>query len=127
MTLVYLDCNSSSTASKYYSLWAFDWRLSLNVFVETCLLGRDLRTVTKNVSFPSPTDVRSHNSLPFKTQRSRCHSFPSPIDVGSHNPPLFKVQRPPLSNQCRVSHGWFQRAFEPNPITHQILNRKPNN
>ena len=74
------SCNSST-------LSAFPFGLPLKVF-KTCLLGRGFHTLIKNASFPSPTDVGSHNPPPFGAQRLRWPSFLSLIDVGSHNPPL---------------------------------------
>ena len=45
--------------SRYCPLWAFLFGLHLKVF-KTRLLGRGSHTLIKNVSFPSPTGVRSH-------------------------------------------------------------------
>ena len=62
--------------------------LPLKVFKrQRRLLGRGLHTIIKNASFSSPTDVRSHNPLPFRAERPRWHSFPSPTNVGPPNPP----------------------------------------
>ena len=48
-------CNSSSpTASRYCPLWTFPLKLPV----------RGFHTLIKNVSFSSPTDVRSHIPLP---------------------------------------------------------------
>ena len=57
------------------------------------LLGNGFHTL-KNIWFPSPTDVGSHNLPHFGVQHPRRHSFPSATNVGSHNPPPFRVQRP---------------------------------
>jgi len=44
-------------------LLAFPFGLPLKIF-KTCMLGRGFHTLIKNVSFSSPTEVRSH--VPFK-------------------------------------------------------------
>ena len=38
------------------------------------MLGRGFHTIIKNASFPSPTDVGSHNPSPFRAQHPRWHS-----------------------------------------------------
>ena len=46
--------------------------------------------LVKSASFPSPTEVKSHNPTPFGAQRPRWLSFPSPIDVRSHKSTLLR-------------------------------------
>ena len=60
------------TASRYFPLWAFPFRLPLKVF-KTRLLERGFHTLLKNVSFSSPTDVGSHERLMshLKTEKSQ--------------------------------------------------------
>ena len=50
---------AQTAANRYCSIWTFPYGFSLKVF-KTHLLGRDFHTLIKNVSFSSPTDVRSH-------------------------------------------------------------------
>ena len=54
------------TATRYCPLWNFPSGLPLKVF-KTCLLDEGFHTLIKNVSFTSPTDVRSHNPPSFET------------------------------------------------------------
>ena len=44
----------------YHYLWVFPFGLLLKIF-KMYLLGRGFHTLIKNVSFPSPIDVGSHN------------------------------------------------------------------
>ena len=56
-------------------LLAFPFGFPLKVF-KTCLLGRDFHTFINNVSFPSPTDVRSHNPPPSRSNVLACTHSP---------------------------------------------------
>ena len=104
------SCNSSSLS--LIDIVYFDTIHVVNLMIfRTLMLGKGLHIVMMNVSFSSPTNVRSHSPLPcdlsihfgslrttvsltiFKTYliwRSfhiliRNDSFPSPTDVGSSN------------------------------------------
>ena len=70
---------------------AFPFELPFNVF-KIRMLGRGFHTLVKNVLFPSPTNVGSHNPSPFGIQPPCWHI--SPTDVGSHNSSPFGVQPP---------------------------------
>ena len=52
-----------SVCSRYCCLWAFSFGFSLEIF-KMSLVGRDFYTLVKNVLFPSPTDMGSHNPPP---------------------------------------------------------------
>ena len=57
--------------------------------------GRGFHTLTRNVSFPSPTDVRSHNSIPFEAQHPSWHTAQCMTHTirNSPNPPLVDIVR----------------------------------
>ena len=65
--------------------WTFLFGFPIKI-LKTCLLGRGFHTLVKSVSFSSPTDVRSYNSLPFKAKRTR--SLLQSMWDPSINPPL---------------------------------------
>ena len=62
--------NTKSTASRYCPLWPIAYHRQPHSF-KTRLLGRGFHTLIRNVSFPSPTDVGSHNPSPLEAQRPR--------------------------------------------------------
>ena len=76
---------SGTVPSRYCPFLTFPFEFFLKVF-KTCLLGRGFHTLIKNVSFSSPTDVGSHNPLPFGAQRPCWHT--------TSCPPPFRAQPP---------------------------------
>ena len=50
-------------ADRYCYLWTFPFGIPLKVF-KMHILGRGFHTLMKNVSFPPPTDMGSHNPTP---------------------------------------------------------------
>ena len=64
---------------------------SLQLMWDLTVYPRGFHTLVKNVSFPSPIDVGSHNPPPrgFHTLIKNV-PFSSPTNVGFHNPPLSK-------------------------------------
>ena len=77
------------TASKYCLLWPVIYCRQPHGF-KTCLLGRGFHTLIRNVSFPSPTDLGSHNlpslgstvlngTLPVCGSNTNCNSLSSPL------------------------------------------------
>ena len=65
MHLIERDCTSPPLVD--ISSLGFPFQAPLKVF-KTRLLGRGFHTLIKNDSFPSPTDMGSHNPPPFKAQ-----------------------------------------------------------
>ena len=86
---------SKSTANKYCSLWLVTYRHQPHGS-KTYLLGRCFHTLIRNVSFPSPTDVGSHNPPPLGgLASSLTHRPVSGFNTicNSPNPPLANVVR----------------------------------
>ena len=77
---------SKPIVNRYYLLWLVMYRRQPHDF-KTYQLGRGFHTLVRNVSFPSPTDVGSHNPSHLVARGFHTNvSFPSRTDVRFHNP-----------------------------------------
>ena len=75
---------SKPIASRYYPFWLVMYRRQPHGF-KTRLLGRGFHTLIRYVSFPSPTDVGSHNLPPLWAQ---CHGHARPGRVAHGRMPM---------------------------------------
>ena len=69
------------------------------------MLGRGFHTLIRNVSFPSPTDVESHNPLPWRPVSSLgfdtiCNHSSSPLDIVRFSPLHIIVNLTILKSVC---------------------------
>ena len=123
-------CNtSSSSLTIYCPLWPITYRRKPYSF-KTCLLGRSFHTLLRNVSFPSPTDVGSHNPPPWGPASSltHCPLFASNTICNTSNSsltiycPLWPIiyHRKPHSFKMyllrRGFHTFIRNVLFPSPI-----------